>query len=287
MSHFLRLPLEIRNIIYEYCLVVDYVIDPYPSTYKLCQLAALDRRIKKGRYELVFKPELPTVSILVVSKQFHRETSPILYGHNHWKYPQCWANTEYYESIFDTHTPFFKHISMSFDWREGSFRMNYEMMNERVNSALLGPDLEKHNQRQESSHSTAELYLFDEMSEKLSYLVPHLNSLTIDVTLLYCPIGCCRNLVFSRRLQNDFITRLVKDVLRSNIKIVKFTGLQSKGEKWLVYDMWGFEEDGTVNRAAMAEKWDDLDFPGTWSGDELPQDPFAEPCRLCFERYVE
>ena len=125
MSHFLRLPPEIRNSIYKYCLIVDYPIAPYLSTYELCILAVHDREIKKGKRKPVSKPELPAVSIIQVSKQLHLEASPILYGQNHWKHPQCWSNYECSKSIFDYHEAFFRKIEVSFDWREGSFRNIY------------------------------------------------------------------------------------------------------------------------------------------------------------------
>lgn len=78
----------------------------------------------------------------------------------------------------------------------------------------------------------------------------------------------------------------MKDVLRSSIKIVKFIGLQDEEEP-IVYGQWGFKEDGTIDRAAIAKRWR-FNFPVTWTGDDLDleNDIIAEPqipCVFCFD----
>ena len=287
MSHFLQLPLEIRSIIYKYCLIVDCVINPYPSTYELHNLAAIDPRFKQGLGKRVSKPELPTFSILMVSKQLHREASPILYGQNRWKHPQCWENTEPDSrtfSMFDTHEALFKNIEMSFDWRESNFRINHSELS--YIKECAGSDV--HDSQQESWHDLDQ-YSFKRSGMELSRLFPHLNSLIVDVARLFCLIGCCCDLPFHQDFQHGFMERLVKDVLRSSIKIVKFIGLLDE-EKPIVYGQWGFKEDGTIDRAAIAKRWR-FDFPVTWTADDLDHengvvaDP-RSPCVFCFDTSV-
>ena len=291
MSHFLRLPLEIRTIIYEYCLIVDYVIDPYPSTYELCKQATLDRSPKTRYGKRVSKPELPAVSILKVNIQLHCEASRILYGLNRWKFPQSSWNTEYSFSVFETHGAFFNDVEMRFDWREGNFRMNMMMMDEdfRFRDGAI-PQMEEkdHGERQDALHNPGASYKFKDSSQELALLVPHVNSLVIDVALLLCSVGCCRRIVFDSHFQREFVQPLVKDILRSRIQTVKIVGMMVEIEEKLVYEEWGFQKDGTVDRAAMAKKWA-LDFPPVpESGDERLYGEEGEPvidfpCRLCFD----
>ena len=285
MSHFLRLPLEIRVMIYEYCLIVDHVIDPYPSAYEFCKEAVLDRSIKKGYGERVSKPELPTVSILRVSVQLHREASPILYGKNCWKHPQWLWNTDINKSVLHTHQEFFKDMKMCFDWREGTFWNNYMMMeDDRVVRDQATPQMERedHEYRQHALHRPQATYNFIYSRLDLSHLLRYLDSLVIDVAFLYCSVGCCRAKVINDLFQSEIVQPLVKNILRSRIKTVKIVGLRNELEEELVYGKWGFQEDGTVDRAAMAKKWE-LDFPVT---DELDlydreEDMYRMPCWLC------
>ena len=84
----------------------------------------------------------------------------------------------------------------------------------------------------------------------------------------------------------DFIQRLVKEVLRSNIKIVKFTGLQNAEEEKCVYEEWGFEESGVVDRDAMAKKWECGFQPNSGGGsiDDEIWDPYnRRRCMLCYK----
>ena len=288
MSPFFRLPLEIRNIIYKYCLIVEHRIVPYPSTYELCRLAAIGKVIKEGDPKPVSRPKFPSLSILRVNKQLHRETSCIFYGQNRWKDPQCSVNSGYYTSIFDLHGALFKDIEICFDWRESNFRLDYFIGNDLSDVAeRVCPQFEQRSdrERQEFLHNPIKSRAFQRLGHQLSQLMPYLNSLVIDITRLYCPIGCCRTRVFTRYFQDDFIKKFGKEVLRSNIQSIKFIGLQNPREKRYVYKNWGFKEDGTVNRANLARQWR-LHFPVTRSGDDLDHEDYMEPaqspCVHCF-----
>ena len=288
MSPFFRLPLEIRNIIYKDCLIVDYRIAPYPSTYELCKLDALGRVIKIGDPKPVSRPRFPSLSILRVNKQLHRETSRILYGQNRWKDPQCSVNSGYYASIFDLHGALFKDIEICFDWRESNFRLDYFMGNDPSDVAeRVCPQYAQRSdrERQEFLHTPIKSHAFQKLERQLSQLLPYLTSLVIDITRLYCPIGCCRTQVFTRYFQDDFIKNLGKEVLRSDLQSIKFVGLQNPREKRHVYSKWGFKEDGTVDKVELARQWR-LYFPVVRSGDDLDHgdymEPAQSPCVHCF-----
>ena len=72
MNHVLGLPLEIRNMIYENCLVVGKV---FP----------LFSQLSWGIYEFLTPStdnQVPKVALLSVSNQIHSETEKILYSNN-------------------------------------------------------------------------------------------------------------------------------------------------------------------------------------------------------------
>ncbi|KAL8643853.1 MAG: hypothetical protein Q9226_008079 [Calogaya cf. arnoldii] len=76
---FLRLPGELRNQIYELCLVVDGTINPYPAQYQDNLI------VPKGQSK-------PSVALLRVSKLVKAEAQPILYGRNTWLHNQTCTN---------------------------------------------------------------------------------------------------------------------------------------------------------------------------------------------------
>lgn len=69
MSHFLALPRELRDIIYEYCLVVGKVFPYYEG-------------VKDPRHLKALQFQRPQTGLLKVSKQLHQETEQMLYAKN-------------------------------------------------------------------------------------------------------------------------------------------------------------------------------------------------------------
>ncbi|KAL8776671.1 MAG: hypothetical protein Q9213_008181 [Squamulea squamosa] len=94
------LPPEIRNIIYEYCLVIPSEIVPYPT------------EAEKRNETLTFRCEKPAVALLVVSRQVRDEACVYLYGKNVWRLSlqlgSCFPTT-----VWDANAPLFRHITTS------------------------------------------------------------------------------------------------------------------------------------------------------------------------------
>ncbi|KAI4266610.1 MAG: hypothetical protein LQ337_008730 [Flavoplaca oasis] len=102
---FLDLPLEIRNIVYEYCLVVPGEIVPHPSSWEAI-FEAMDTQCEK-----------PTVALLQVSRQGRDESRPFLYGKNLWRLSlQQWHPLP--TTVWIANAPFFRHITATFDGRD-------------------------------------------------------------------------------------------------------------------------------------------------------------------------
>ncbi|KAL8880211.1 MAG: hypothetical protein Q9192_008066 [Flavoplaca navasiana] len=99
---FLDLPLEIRNIVYEYCLVVPGEIVPYPSSWEAI-FEAMNTQCEK-----------PTVALLQVSHQVRDESRGFLYGKNLWRLSlQQWHPLP--TTVWIANAPFFRHITATFD----------------------------------------------------------------------------------------------------------------------------------------------------------------------------
>ncbi|KAL8834390.1 MAG: hypothetical protein Q9176_007527 [Flavoplaca citrina] len=102
---FLDLPLEIRNIVYEYCLVVPGEIVPYPSSAEAI-FEAMNTQCEK-----------PTVALLQVSRQVGDESRGFLYGKNLWRLSlQQWHPLP--NTVWIANAPFFRHITATFDGRD-------------------------------------------------------------------------------------------------------------------------------------------------------------------------
>ena len=114
---------------------------------------------------------------------------------------------------------------------------------------------EKHDRQALSLHDADVSYMFSKSIQDLSHLLPYLDSLTIDITRLYCTIGCCREKAFCYEFKDRFIRRLVDKILQSNIRSVKFSGFYNTYEMRTIYKKWGFEKSGAVNRDVLAKKW--------------------------------
>ena len=99
---FLDIPLEIRNIVYEYCLIVPGEIVPYPSSWEAI-FEAMNTQCEK-----------PTVALLQASHQVRDESRGFLYGKNLWRLSlQQWHPLP--NTVWIANAPFFRHITATFD----------------------------------------------------------------------------------------------------------------------------------------------------------------------------
>ena len=75
MATFMDLPLEVRNMIYECCLVKNSTLVPFKEFYSL--------RPK----DLAFRKDLPTVALLLVNKTIEAEAAAIFMAKTFVVYP--------------------------------------------------------------------------------------------------------------------------------------------------------------------------------------------------------
>ncbi|KAL8892577.1 MAG: hypothetical protein Q9215_000574 [Flavoplaca cf. flavocitrina] len=106
MTHFLSLPPEVRNMIYEYCLVVQRQIVPIPPVYDDTRLDLASQFTGDAES----RNQKPSLSLLRVNKQINIETEPIFYGQNIWCMETPWH--------LEQKAAFMRNLTVSLDFRD-------------------------------------------------------------------------------------------------------------------------------------------------------------------------
>ncbi|CAO1602201.1 MAG: hypothetical protein LQ349_008599 [Xanthoria aureola] len=195
---FLQLPAEIRNQIYELCVVVDGTINPYPAP-------SYDRPIvTKGQSK-------PLVALLRVSKLVNAEARPILYGRNTWhlnlncvdigQYQAAFMRQTLWENINSprlAHTPI-GHVTMMFSFRD--------LNSEKLRSVYTAWARTQHLRQPGNNPPTPPMKIAHHHLWQVLCNIWHLKArafvelvnrpqppkkLTLDFTECYCQAGCCR-----------------------------------------------------------------------------------------------
>jgi len=178
-SHFLRLPREIRDEIYEYCLLFDGELIPYPTLYD-----REDGETNQGQ-------EMPCTALLALNQTIRAEAEHVLYSKNTWRMSDV-------QSIDDTHWNGFefrhdqiREISIKFD-----SRALYPKQVLRVSKvASTGPlAIHGYEQREEAIHQARGMiltYLWERTTWYV-WMIQDLKTLRIDFANCCCSNGCCR-----------------------------------------------------------------------------------------------
>ncbi|KAL8644308.1 MAG: hypothetical protein Q9226_007831 [Calogaya cf. arnoldii] len=173
---FLDLPREIRNIVYEYSLVIDGEIVPYPSDLE-----------KPG----TAKYKKPTARLLGTCHQIRDEAHEYLYRHNLWRISFPKVPT----TFWDDNLPFFRHITVNFDHRD--LTANSSATIHSLVPCANGPKDQTTRQRRLAIlHEYALKMIYEaKLDMVLDMLVDgNLISVRLDFTELMHP--CCRSLAW-------------------------------------------------------------------------------------------
>ncbi|KAG8526001.1 uncharacterized protein KY384_000763 [Bacidia gigantensis] len=187
MSHFLKLPLELRNIIYRHCLVMeddnddDDGIIPYLRSYE--EEDGLESW--NG-----FRAPIPGIGLLTVNKEISSEAKIIFYGENRWRL-HCWGRYPGHISDKDQlrvkNKHLFRHVQITLDARDLHRRDSVVLINGKFeeNRDPNGELQARHadNRRHHLRNWGLTLRILDGMN---------LISLDIEIGYMFCSIGCCR-----------------------------------------------------------------------------------------------
>ena len=188
MTGFLDLSREIRDMIYNLCLVTDKVIVPSEEYYPLDRVR-----------DLAFRNSMPTVALLGVSKLVGAEAAEVLYGNNTWRI----ASED--NDVWIGGAELFRHIVLVFDQRDiEPIRFQQQLTSEhRVFKVASENSPALNERRQISLHDFVDSCMEETWLSKFEVLseMSNLATVKIDVCRLFCWSGCCRGGVLNGLLE--------------------------------------------------------------------------------------
>ena len=190
LSAFMRLPPEVRNMIYVYSLVVEGCITPYKEVFT--RIASQEHTSQDF-----------AVGLLAVDKVIRSEAAAIFYGKNIWRittrkvyvdhgivYAQSCTPDEDFTPMWIIHAALFRKVLIRADRYDtvGFDSPNSHYLNSRVNPKI--PPTKRMKIAHANNFDLMQYYwgtLFGLVLE-----MPNLVSVTFDVSSLLCLTGCCR-----------------------------------------------------------------------------------------------
>ena len=221
-ASFLSLPKEIRDEIFEYCLLYDGELIAYPTWYELA-----DGDVNKAK-------ELPSVNLLAVNKQIREEAAQIVFGKNIWRTPSQ-PDPIWDPPAWNDHLHYLKRLTLPFDFRAVDQKALLDASKDQAAFFHVADwSRESFVARQNHLHGGA-CNLFQHSYVQriaLAFLCVNVKSLTLDFTHCYCPQVCCRMVdPILRFLDDDF---LQQDDWR--IPLIVGKGLMTPKEKKAFHD---------------------------------------------------
>lgn len=203
MSAFEKLPQEVRDMIYGYCLIHHDAIIPFPTMKERNSikrngqeparlwLGAVDQNLHSNCHSKVYAADWPSVALLGVNKTVNQEAAKILFGKNTWHLSYIRYLPHGEESRFwRRYAKYFRHISIRFTMNDVLPRDLFRTTN--VRRSLPG----SYNERTLAAaiHDDRIWMLAKTFAWKRRRLLEmNLDSLIFDVEDLFCPNGCCRS----------------------------------------------------------------------------------------------
>lgn len=214
---------ELREIIYGYCLVVNDIINPYPTVY--------ERPVNIR----VFNDNNLWLDLLLINRQIKEEAVPILYGRNRWVMPSM---REHHETIFMEYGQLFRSVVFNLDFRDVNEKCRLDRVKDSHNTQLALP-LATPQQRFEYLHEVTHIemdYKFRRIHDLRTVTYSDLQNAVLDLSTFYCPIGCCRWEVLENEFRHWFATdpEYPNDSLGFAVK-----GLKTQQERDFVYKELG------------------------------------------------
>ena len=192
MSHFFKLPREVRDEIYDLCLVISYDIILEPAGWEKAAMERANCFQRQG-------PEVndpdgfgprnrPTVALLRVSKSLHLEASLVFYGRNRFRLP-LYPNSRQ-DSVFKKYSAQFHHITVCFDLRDVPDREHFIIwvkaryfIEDEKNKSLF-TDKERFYKQYIKSEMTSTLFGIWARKKKTRFPMKNLRTIVVDLGFL-------------------------------------------------------------------------------------------------------
>lgn len=245
MSHFLRLPREVRDLIREYCLVVEGILDPCIPYYE-----------EKNLENAKCKPE---TALLRVNRCIGDEAAQVLYGKNVWRisYKEddpSWPNTR--GPIRKNIYKYLRNAVLRFDSRDVDHESIMAISRARFNGELDPNFVHITSQRDaEYIHTLRELKLLKAWTWK-TQLVDRVDRMELKFVVLdfsncFCPSGCCRlfSLMFNKSVFNECPSYWPNSLCDDSIKIDIFGLIDDEEREHARRNDWIQDEEAEVQRA--------------------------------------
>lgn len=234
-SAFMRLPREIRNMIYKLCLVVHGEIVPYKENY--------DRDTAQDYTE-----DKPMIALLAVDKVIRQEAASIFYGKNVWRITSKaddLAKASYTlisialsgghepKTIWIVHARRFRRVII-YAHRLDVNDLDFDVLSS-IARSTAAMDL---HQRMARAHKRNFNRMLGSWSTKFSLILdmPKLISVTFNVDKLYCLNGCCRVRILREFFLHfsdcweDYLRNGPRNEMIKNLRAAYVVGLKSGRE---------------------------------------------------------
>lgn len=274
MSAFEKLPREIRDLIYERCLIYDGEIVPFPRGYERIGPDRPPRlenghgsRQKDGLGPLLGYPNVkrnakqienkPCVALLGINSTIREEVAMILFGKNVWRLSLVSYVQRDRCRLWQTYAHYFRHIVTRFDacYVDETEHLDIEMggMTRDEQDAEDSEDSDHFDPAGSlDTHKQDMDLLRDDFITKRGILQQmSLKSLSMDFSRLYCRHGCCRHKALESCLEclgsagPWYMSERKRDrgVKTESETSVKVLGLKDVKEMSLFREFWGFKVD--------------------------------------------
>ncbi|KAF6219643.1 hypothetical protein HO133_004112 [Letharia lupina] len=278
MSAFEKLPREVRDLIYEHCLLYHGEIIPFPTSHdyekeeikggsKVSDCTASSSQQppvrKDGRDAFLGYPHVkreafqtedkPCVALLGVNSAIRDEAACILFGENVWRLsPRPYAQDDKYR-LWETYARYFRQVVTSFDARDIDETQLLDISMQSMERVDEDEDLDHFDQAGTANIHQEQLSLMkDPFIAKRNILRQmDLKSLSFDFANLFCPSWCCRREALQICVESLGPSgpwyrsereqgRDLETKLRTDVKVL---GLKNDKEKKLFWKTWGLKVD--------------------------------------------
>ena len=222
MSAFEKLPREIRDLIYEHCLLYEGEIIPFPRNYERVgsdrlpvltdgyifsarlgrNLRRVDRREPFVGYPRIERDpwqteQKPCVALLGVNSTVREEAATVLFGKNVWRLSSMSYVQDDRYLLWKTYASYFRHIVARFDGRDIDETKLLD-----IRMRVIAREVEAFENGDYSDHfdltGSVEIHqeevnlLKDDFMSRWDILQQmRLKSLSLDFSLMYCSHECC------------------------------------------------------------------------------------------------